>query len=108
MCILKYIENGPANSPDLTCIEQVWSILEQKIQKYHIKTLDELYISLQKEWCAIFQQKLNKLISQTPNRFDLYIKEKGHPIGHILYKLKSTKTDLNQISSCFLKLNRVL
>lgn len=102
---VQIIENWPANSPDLTCIEQVWSILEQKIQKYQIKTLDDLYISLQKEWYAIPQQKLDNLISQTPNRFDLCLKEKGLPIGHKLYKLKNTKTDSNNNSlnnSCLL------
>ena len=37
------IENWTANSPDLTCIEQVWSILETKIQKYTINSLQDLY-----------------------------------------------------------------
>lgn len=31
---VKLIENWPANSLDLSCIEQVWAILEAKILKY--------------------------------------------------------------------------
>mgnify|MGYP001079518019 CR=1 FL=1 len=59
------IENWPANSPDLTCIEQVWSILETKIQKYTINSLQDLYNYLQIEWYSIPTEKLNNLIDQT-------------------------------------------
>lgn len=46
---VQIIEDWPANSPDLTCIEQVWAILENRIQKYSINSLNNLYEALQKE-----------------------------------------------------------
>lgn len=75
------IEKWPANSPDLSCIEQVWSILEVKIQKYKIESLQELYACLKKEWYAIPQEKLDSLISRTPDRFQLCLLENGKSIG---------------------------
>lgn len=33
---VQVIKNWPANSPDLTCIEQVWAILENKIKNISI------------------------------------------------------------------------
>lgn len=95
---VQIIENWPANSPDLSCIENVWSILETKIQKYKIESLNHLYLILQKEWYAIPDEKLNSLISQTPKRFQLCLCENGKSIGHKLYTLKKrTEFNLNTI-----------
>ena len=87
------IDNWPANSPDLSCIEQVWAILETKIQKYKINSLEELYSSLQKEWYLIPEEKLNNLIRTTPQRFKLCINENGKSIGHKLYTLKKKENE---------------
>lgn len=91
---VQVIENWPANSPDLTCIEQVWAILENRIQKYSIDSLKSLYEALQKEWYSIPTEKLNGLINQTPDRFKLCIQENGKPIGHKLYTLNK-KEEIN-------------
>lgn len=82
---INVIENWPANSPDLSCIEQVWSILECRIKRYSITSLKELYECLQKEWFTIPQIKLDFLVSKTPERFKLCISENGKSIGHKLY-----------------------
>lgn len=94
---VQIIENWPANSPDLSCIENVWSILETKIQKYKIESLNHLFLILQKEWYAIPDDKLNSLISQTPKRFQLCLNENGKSIGHKLYTLKKQEFNLNTI-----------
>lgn len=44
------IQDWPTNSLNLTCIEQVWSLLEQRITKYQVKNLLNLYSALFKEW----------------------------------------------------------
>lgn len=44
------IEDWPTNSFNLTCIEQVWSLLEQRTTKYQVKNLLNLYFALFKEW----------------------------------------------------------
>lgn len=91
---VQVIQNWPANSPDLTCIEQVWAILENRIQKYSIKSLKSLYDALQIEWFSIPTEKLNGLINQTPDRFKLCIEENGKPFGHKLYTL-NRKDEIN-------------
>lgn len=97
---INIIENWPANSPDLSCIEQVWSILEVKIRKYSITSLNQLYECLQKEWYSIPQKKLDSLISKTKDRFKLCIEENGKAIGHKLYTLnKQENINLQEIFS---------
>ena len=71
----------------LTCIEQVWAILENRIQKYSNNSLNNLYEALQKEWFSIPTEKLNGLINQTPDRFKLCIQENGKSIGYKLHTL---------------------
>lgn len=91
---IQIIENWSANSPDLTCIEQIWAILENRIQKYSIDSLKSLYDALQKEWYSIPTEKLNGLINQTPDRFKLCIQENGKPIGYKLHTLNK-KEEIN-------------
>lgn len=90
---VQLIQDWPPNSPDLSCIEQVWSILERRIKKYNINNLNELYNALQKEWYSLDDDLLNRLIASTPGRFKLCLKENGHPIGHKLYQLKKSNSD---------------
>lgn len=75
----------------LTCIEQVWSILESRIQKYTIKSLNELYYYLQIELYSIPTEKLNNLINETPGRFQLCVNENGKSIGYKLHTLKKKR-----------------
>ena len=99
------IEDWPPNSPDLTCIEQVWSLLEQRIRKYQIKNLEDLYSALVKEWYLIPQNQLDKLISSTPDRFNLCINENGKAIGNKLHTIEKQEIFdyknffINQINS---------
>lgn len=106
------IEDWPANSPDLTCIEQVWSLLEQRIRKYQIKNLSDLYSALVKEWYLIPQNQLDRLISSTPDRFMLCINENGKAIGYKLHTIKKQEifdcknVFINQINSINTEINK--
>lgn len=68
------IKKWPANSPDLSCIEQVWSILKVKIRNQRL-TLnnDELYVVFQRAWYSLPEVTLNKLVAQTTARFELCV-----------------------------------
>ena len=37
-----YLEFWPANSPDLSPIEELWSIVEEKLNKYSFKNTSEM------------------------------------------------------------------
>ena len=39
---IKYIENWPPNSPDLSPIETIWSVVQAQLESKKITTLDEL------------------------------------------------------------------
>lgn len=95
----------PANNSDLSCIEQVWSILEVNIKKYKINSLNDLYLALKKEWYAIPQNKLDSFILKTSQRFKLYIENHAKAKGNQLYKLNKKETDFENLF--IIKLKRV-
>ena len=45
-----YLQNWPANSPDLSPIELLWGILESKLRLKNVKTIDELRNNLNYLW----------------------------------------------------------
>lgn len=90
------IDHWPANSPDLTCIEQVWSILKQKVKDHKPANNQELFKALQYEWNIIPQYKLNELISKTPDRFQLCLQEEGKAIGPKLHTLNK-ENNIDQV-----------
>ncbi len=50
---LNLIENWPGNSPDLSPIEFVWSLMAQQLEGYSFKNLDELKIKIIYFWNRI-------------------------------------------------------
>ena len=61
-------EEWHAKSPDLNAIENLWSILEDKIDRQKVKSKSDLKKSLAKAWNSIKIEELQKLISSMPNR----------------------------------------
>ena len=49
----KRLDFWPANSPDLSPIEELWAILEEKLSKYKITTLPKLLKILVYLWNRI-------------------------------------------------------
>ena len=48
-----YLEFWPANSPDLSPIEELWSIVEEKLNKYTFKNTSDMAKKLQWVWNRI-------------------------------------------------------
>ena len=59
---LDFIDEWPANSPDLNPIENLWRILKARVKLHHCKTYQELEDAVYKEWEAITLQEINECI----------------------------------------------
>jgi len=76
----------PAQSPELNPIENLWSILDQKVEKGDVTNKIKLFEALEKAWKNIDQQHIQNLVVGMPRRLQTIIQAKGgHTNGH--YKL---------------------
>ena len=72
----------PANSPDLNHIENLWSILADRVDKLgQMNTIENLIQSLKLAWISIDADILNNLVSGMPDRIRKVIELHGDYIG---------------------------
>ena len=73
----------PGNSPDLNCIENLWSILDSEAYKDpRLTSMTQLRRRLQHAWKEIPQKHLISLIHSIPNRNKNVLKNKGGLSGY--------------------------
>lgn len=72
----------PAQSPDLNPIENLWSILDAKINKTGVTNKDNYFTALKKTWEELDDHYLQNLVESMPRRLQAVIKAKG---GHTKY-----------------------
>ena len=73
-------DEWPPNSPDLNPIENLWSILQESMQKEKSppKDVDGLTKLLKKSWRNIPLETLENLVNSMPHRVKAVIEAKGH------------------------------
>ena len=76
------IMDWPAQSPDLNPIEQLWALLDHKIQKLRASNVFKLFAQLNEEWKSISTDVLSKYVLSMNSRCRAVIKAKG---GHTKY-----------------------
>jgi hypothetical protein len=81
------IPDWPANSPDLSVIENVWGILKGRVAKRAPKTIPELKTALQEEWDNLDQRMLDDLVASTPGPFRKCIQEHDKSISRLVRNL---------------------
>ena len=69
-------------SPDLNQIEQVWDLLDSKIDKTKKTSVEEFWKEMDKAWNSITKEELRKYINTMPDRCKAVIAAKG---GHTRY-----------------------
>jgi len=67
----------PSNSPDFNPIENIWSILNEKIQARRLRTTDGLRTAIQEEWNNLDINVIRKTIDSIPARLLLCIERQG-------------------------------
>lgn len=72
----------PPQSPDLNPIENLWAILDNKVEKTGVTNKQTYFSALEKAWNDLDHQHLKNLVESMPKRLQLVIQAKG---GHIDY-----------------------
>ena len=76
------LKSWPAQSPDLSVIENIWHILKEKIFHRNPQTLDDLWSAIVDEWNSIPRERIRPLDSSIPRRLSVCVAAKG---GHTKY-----------------------
>lgn len=76
------LSDWPSQSPDLNIIENLWSILKDRISRRLPRTADELWTITFEEWMNIDSDLIIRLYESIPKRLQLVIKAKGHGIKY--------------------------
>jgi len=69
----------PSQSPDLNPIENLWSILDDKVKDRNPQNEEQLFTVLQNAWNALEPELLTKLADSMPKRIAAVIEAKGFP-----------------------------
>ena len=72
-----YIDDWPAQSPDINIIENLWSIIKRNVCRKPAKTLDELWKYFQEEWYSIPDETIKSLYQSIPRRLTAIRKCRG-------------------------------
>lgn len=67
----------PAQSPDLNPIENLWDIVDRKINRENVRNKDQLYEEIKKTWEEIPKQIIDNLIGSMPRRCKAVIDNNG-------------------------------
>jgi hypothetical protein len=81
------IRDWPANSPDLSVIENLWGILKRKASERSPKTVHELKQAVFDEWDNLDQETIDALVDTTTEKFKMCISEEGKSINHLVRKM---------------------
>ena len=71
------IGDWPPQSPDLNPIENLWEIVNRRINREGVRNKDQLFEQIQKAWAAIPQSFIDHLIESMPRRCKAVIDNKG-------------------------------
>lgn len=69
----------PANSPDLSPIENVWAIIKERLSLRHFRSFDAYKKGLVEEWDNLEQSIIQNLYNSMENRLNQVLDNHGGP-----------------------------
>ncbi|MEE8288351.1 MAG: transposase [Nitrosomonadaceae bacterium] len=69
----------PSQSPDINCIENLWSIVDQNCANRKPQNEDQLFQILRDAWRSLPSSTLNNLVESMPHRCQAVIDAHGYP-----------------------------
>ena len=72
----------PSHSPDLNPIENLWSIIKQKLEKEDIWKKSEFIEKIEKVWEELSEEIVQNCIDSMPRRLSMCIKNEGTYIDY--------------------------
>ena len=85
----------PPNSPDLSAIELIWSIIKGMMKIFPPTTMEELKSIIQRIWKSIPKEMCERIIEHIKKRWDLCMSHKGRRLDkQLLQKISSQKKRL--------------
>ena len=76
------IVDWPASSPDLNPIENIWSILKDKVARRNPQTKEELKLCIRQEWNNLDNQEVISIAESMPKRVRMLIESEGEYTGY--------------------------
>ena len=80
-CDVDCISDWPAQSPDISPIENLWGIVKAKLRQEDTSTIPKLEAALRKVWSRIVHSAAENLADSVPDRLRSVLKMKGFPIN---------------------------
>ena len=77
----RYLEDWPANSPDLSWIENIWAIVDRRLRRQKYDDIDEFKAALLKIWKEIDLSICQNAVAGMPKRLRECIANEGGYIG---------------------------
>jgi hypothetical protein len=74
---ISLLDGWPPSSPDLSPIENLWALIDAKMQEKACKSFDEFKEALQKEWSLVSKCTILSLMSSVKRRIEKCIALKG-------------------------------
>ena len=101
------IPKWPPNSPDLSPIELIWSIIKGMLNIFPPTTLEEFKEAIQNIWNSISSDICQKIIKHMEKRWELCIKHKGRRLDRELLRKINSGSEKMKITLAKTKVNGV-
>ena len=77
---METLKGWPARSPDLSPIENMWSIVQSRVDRLAPSGREELWVSVKKAWDDVPIEQVNNLVGSFPTRLRKVVSVKGRTI----------------------------